>query len=181
MSDRDAGWSALMRAANAGDGRAYARLLHSLTPVLRGIIRNRARDMPPDHHEDILQEVLMAIHAKRHTWNPSEPLSPWLYAVTRYKIIDAFRRRGRSEFLPIEDFADELAADEPIITATRDSAALLARLDPRAAGIVRAIHLQGESHATVSARHGMSEGALRVALHRALARLSQLARGGEGK
>ncbi len=169
-----------MRLANAGDGRAYARLLHELAPVLRGIIRSRARSLSPDQHEDILQEVLMAVHAKRHTWNPAEPLSPWLYAVTRHKVVDAFRRRGRGELLPISDFAEELAADAVEITAAHDSAALVARLDPRAAGIVRAIHLQGESHAEISSRHGISEGALRVALHRAMTRLSQIVRG-EGK
>ena len=106
MTTREDEWAALLRAAIAGDGRAYARFLHAVSPVLRGIVRARGSSLPPDHHEDIVQEVLIAIHAKRQTWDSAAPLLPWLYAITRYKIVDAFRRRGNRVHLPIEDFAD---------------------------------------------------------------------------
>jgi RNA polymerase sigma-70 factor (ECF subfamily) len=67
MMHREEEWAALLRAAIAGDGRAYARFLHAVSPVLRGIVRARGRALPPDQHEDIVQEVLIAIHAKRQT------------------------------------------------------------------------------------------------------------------
>jgi RNA polymerase sigma-70 factor (ECF subfamily) len=89
MIDREQEWSALLRAANAGDRRSYDRFLREVTPVLRGIVRSRARGQSAESHEDILQEVLIAIHAKRHTRDPTAPLLPWLYAVTRYKVVDA--------------------------------------------------------------------------------------------
>lgn len=180
MDDREREWAALLRAANAGDGRAYARFLAAVTPVLRGIVRSRARGHSPDAHEDIVQDVLIAIHTKRHTWDQTAPLLPWLYAVTRYKVIDAFRRQKIAVHLPIEDFQDSLAADLQDATAARDSAALLDRLDPRSAGIVRAIGLDGESAAEVGQRLAMSEGAVRVAMHRAMARLGRIARGEKG-
>lgn len=90
MTDRETEWSALLRAANAGDGRAYGRFLHEITPVLRGLLRSRGRALVADAHEDVLQEVLLAIHAKRHTWREDAPLLPWLYAIARYKLADAF-------------------------------------------------------------------------------------------
>lgn len=171
-------WSALLRAANAGDGRAYARFLAAVTPVLRRVVRARATGLA-DSHEDIVQEVLLAIHLKRHTWAEDRPLRPWLYAIARHKTADAFRRRGAAAHLPIEDWADLLvdeAAGDP--TAARDAERLLAGLDPRAAEIVRAARLEGEEAAAIGARFAMTEGAVRVTLHRAMKRLAALGRGG---
>lgn len=180
MSDRETEWAALLRAANAGDGAAYARFLQAAAPVLRGIVRARGRGLVADDHEDIVQEVLIAIHAKRQTWMPGAPLLPWLYAITRYKVADAFRRRGGQIHLPIEDMAELLEAEptgDP--TARHDSDRLIGQLDPRAAQIVRAVSLEGETMGVVGDRLGMTEGAVRVALHRALKRMAQIARGAE--
>lgn len=180
MSDRETEWAALLLAANAGDGVAYARFLQAAAPVLRGIVRARGRGLAADDHEDIVQEVLIAIHARRQTWMPGAPLLPWLYAITRYKVADAFRRRGGRIHLPIEDMAELLEAEpagDP--TARRDSDRLIGHLDPRAAQIVRAVSLEGETMGVVGDRLGMTEGAVRVALHRALKRMAQIARGAE--
>lgn len=171
-------WSALLRAANAGDGRAYARFLSAVTPVLRHVVRARGPGLS-DSHEDIVQEVLLAIHLKRHTWAEDRPLRPWLYAIARHKTVDAFRRRGVAVHLPIEDWADRLedeAVGDP--TATRDTDRLLSSLEPRMAEIVRAARLEGEEAAAIGARLAMTEGAVRVTLYRAMKRLVALGRGG---
>lgn len=173
MTDREQEWSALLQAANAGDARAYARFLHVVTPVLRGIVRARGRALPPDQHEDIVQDVLLALHAKRQTWQPDSPVLPWLYAIARYKTVDAFRRRGTAVHLPIEDFIDILESTATDTLAARDSARLIDRLDSRSAQIVRAVSLDGEDSAAVGDRLGMSDGAVRVALHRAIKRMGQ--------
>lgn len=178
---RDAEWSALLVAAMDGDRRAYARFLHLVTPVLRGIVRARGHVLGREAQEDVVQEVLLAIHTKRHTWDRAAPLTPWLYAVTRHKVVDAFRRRGSAVHLPIEDFADALEAEaEPDAMAARDSAVLIGRLDARSAMIVRAVSLDGLSPAEVGARLEMTEGAVRVALHRAIRRMADLVKGMEG-
>ena len=114
-------WAALLAAAQAGDSRAMARFLTQVTPLIRAVVRARGRSLPRDLHEDVVQEVLLAIHLKRDSWQPDTPLRPWLYAVTRYKVIDAFRRRGSRVHLPIHDFAEIMAdsrTDDP--TAARD-------------------------------------------------------------
>lgn len=170
-------WEELLAAANAGDGRAFARFLVAVTPAIRTVVRARGRSLPPDQHEDIVQEVLLAIHLKRMTWETGTPVRPWLYAVARYKVVDAFRRRGRAVQVPIEDFAEVLEGDpapEPL--AERDAAHLLGQIDQRSAEIVRAISLEGESSGEVGARLSMTEGAVRVAFHRAMKRLSALGR-----
>ena len=169
----------LLRAANAGDGQAYARFLLAVTPVLRTVVRGRGRVLDRAAQEDVVQDVLLAIHMKRHTWREDAPLKPWLYAVARYKVADAFRRLGVGRLhLPLEDFAEALeSAPAPEPLAARDTDRLLGQLDPRSASIVRAAHLEGEETAAIGARLSMSEGAVRVALHRAMKRLAVLAGG----
>ncbi|MBP8931969.1 MAG: sigma-70 family RNA polymerase sigma factor [Paracoccus sp.] len=154
--------------------------MHAVTPVLRGVVRSRGRLLPADQHEDVLQDVLLAIHLKRQTWREDAPVLPWLYAIARYKLADAFRRRGAAIHLPIEDLQAELAAPAHDASAARDSAVLLGRLDARSAAIVRAMNLEGESAAEVGQRLDMSEGAVRVALHRAMQRMMRIVKGDQG-
>jgi RNA polymerase sigma-70 factor (ECF subfamily) len=178
MPDVETEWAALMRAANAGDARAYAAFLNAVAPVLRGLVRARGRALPTDQHEDIVQEVLLAIHAKRGTWDEDRPLRPWLFAIARHKVVDAFRAGGARVHLDVEDLAEVLAAPpEPDPTAAADVNQLLARLDPRSAEIVRSASLGDEEAASIGARLSMSEGAVRVALHRAMRRLATFTRG----
>ena len=177
MGDVETEWAGLLRAANAGDARAYTAFLHAVAPVLRGILRARGRALPDHHHEDIVQETLLAIHRHRHTWDGDRPLRPWLFAICRHKIADAFRARGTAVHLDLAAFDATLAAPpEPDPTAAADASRLLARLDPRSAAIVRAVRLEGCDHATAGRRLGMAEGAVRAALHRAIRRLGTMAR-----
>lgn len=165
----------LLIAANAGDPAAYALFLRTVTPVLRGIIRTRASGLGDATCEDVLQEVLLAVHLKRHTWTSVAPVRPWLYAITRYKIMDALRKRGRRIDLPIDDFADILAAEfGPDPTEATDVAKMIEMLDGRSAMIIRMIGMEGFSVTETGEALKMSEGAVRVALHRALKTLAIL-------
>ncbi|OYX27438.1 MAG: sigD protein [Rhodobacterales bacterium 32-66-7] len=168
-------WADLLAAANSGDARAYERFLLSVTPVLRGIVRARGHSLGEAGCEDVVQDVLLAIHLKRHTWTVGAPVRPWLYAITRYKVIDAFRARGRRIDLPLEDYSAELVADPgPDPTEAADMARLIAMLGERSATIVRKIGLEGATVAETGQSLRMSEGAVRVALHRALKALAVL-------
>lgn len=181
MQQNDDVWASLLVAANNGDGQAYARFLHAVTPVIRGIVRARGRSLPPDQHEDIVQDILLGLHLKRNTWLPGHPVRPWVYAITRYKVIDAFRKRGATIHLPIDDFSDLLEAEPEVSPlAARDDQReverLIGQLDPRSAEIVRAIELHEESQADVGARLQMTPANLRVTLHRAMKKLAALGR-----
>lgn len=165
----------LLRAANRGDARAYAAFLAAVAPIVRGVARARAAGLGPEACEDIVQETLLAIHRKRRTWREEAPVRPWLYAIVRHKAVDAFRARGRRVHIDVAELAEALPAEPgPDPTAAGDADRMIARLDPRAARIVRGIGVEGESVADVGAALGMSEGAVRVALHRALRRLARL-------
>src|SRR5690606_41131913 len=77
-----------MRAALGGDEAAYSDFLHRVAAIVRGSARRKlARTGTGIDAEDIVQETLLAIHLKRHTWRPSEPILPWIFAIARYKFI----------------------------------------------------------------------------------------------
>jgi RNA polymerase sigma-70 factor (ECF subfamily) len=168
-------WTGLMRLAISGESAAYQRLLKAVTPVLRaGARRGLARaGQPIDQSEDVVQEILLAVHLKRHTWDANAPFAPWLFAIARNKLIDALRRRGRRVFVNIDDFAETIP-DEPAaetVSANEISTALQT-LPQRQREVLQSIAVESTSIKDTAAKFAMSEGAVRVALHRALASLT---------
>ncbi len=173
MLHRPPDLSALMRLANAGDGSAYRRALETLALWLRPIVNRSLRraGRGPEDVEDIVQETLLAVHLKRHTWDAREPLEPWVRAIAHHKLVDMLRRRGFHQHLPIDDYFDRLAT-EPDTSAVAPMNDILSILTPAARKIVESMSIEGCSAREVGDRLGMSEGAVRVALHRALRRLA---------
>jgi RNA polymerase sigma-70 factor (ECF subfamily) len=176
LSDREAQWSELMRAARNGDGAAYERCLREIAQALRprvrrGLARTGAN---PAETEDVVQDILIAVHQKRQTWDETRPIGPWIAGIARYKIIDAARRRGGRIDLPIEDFAESLAAEaEPETANERDVSRSLEALPEGQRRVVRSIAIEGASIAMTAQTLNMSEGAVRVALHRGLGALAK--------
>lgn len=165
----------LMRAGNAGDASSYRELLRQLTPVLRGLARQglRRAGAAETDAEDIVQETLLAIHLKRQTWDENAPLGPWIGAITRHKVIDALRRRGRRIDVPIDDLAESLHNDDPEPSLiVRDVDRHLQGLPEGQRNVVRVIAVDGGSIDDAAAKLRMSKGAVRVALHRGLTRLA---------
>lgn len=180
MTGRDSEWTDLMRSANAGDNSAYYQLLKAVTPVLRAATRRglARAGQPPDQAEDIVQEILLAVHLKRHTWDSDAPFAPWLFAIARNKLIDALRRRGRRVFVNIDDFAEILpgeAAEETVAPA--EVANHLASLPPRQRDVLQSIAVESASIKETASKLSMTEGAVRVALHRGLSSLAARLRG----
>lgn len=168
-----------MRAALTGDAAAYRRALNLLTPVLRASVRaGLARcGRGPDAVEDIVQETLLAVHLKRATWDPTQPVAPWARAIAKYKMIDFLRRRGERAHVDIADLAETLPEPEdPSTDAAFASRRAMQRLPARDREIVESIAIQGASARETGDRLGLSEGAVRVALHRALKSLAVLCR-----
>ena len=180
MRGREDEWTDLMRSANAGDSVAYHRLLKSVTPVLRAAARRglARAGQAVDQAEDIVQDILLAVHLKRHTWDVNAPFAPWLFAIARNKLIDALRRRGRRVFVNIDDFAETLA-DQPVAGTASPSevAAHLKALPARQREVLQSIAVESASIRDTAMKFPMSEGAVRVALHRGLASLTAKLRG----
>jgi RNA polymerase sigma-70 factor (ECF subfamily) len=176
---QDIEWSAMMAAVQAGDGAAYGRLLHALLPVLRILVRRSRIEAP--HVEDVVQDVLLALHRVRHTYDPALPFLPWIAAIARRRAIDAqrrFRRQGANEepaSQSIETFADPTANTD---IETREWRELLGRaiaeLPPKQRQAVELVKLREMSVAQAAAASGQSEGAVKVNVHRAIKALRVL-------
>lgn len=162
----------LMRAAIAGDEHAYREFLLRAACLVRSFARRKVTQGGVDP-EDIVQETLLAVHMKRHTWRRDAPITPWLHAIARYKLIDAFRRRGRRVEVEIDDIAESFAAEEAETVDDRQISRALDTLAPGQRSVVAAISVEGRSISETAESLGMSETAVRVSFHRGLAAIAK--------
>ncbi len=178
-SEIEEDWAVLMRRALDGDSGAYRSLFNSLTPFLRATTRRKGAriGVRQEEVEDIVQETLLALHLKRHTWDVERPIGPWIAAIARNKLIDARRRQGNKVTLPIEDVADFLPTEADCDPTQRgDVERLLAQLTAKQRDLVQSLSIEGRSVEETARRLNMEKGAVRVALHRAIKALATMYR-----
>lgn len=167
----------LMLAGLDGDEKSHVALLTKLNPFLRAYFKRQlARiDRGPTDAEDLVQETLIALHTRRHTYDRSQPLTPWVYAIARYRLVDYLRRSKVSlSILPIEEEAEEVLADDDhsAVDSRLDLQKLMADLAPKTRKAVQYVKLDGLSVQEASERLGMSESAIKVSVHRGLKAMS---------
>jgi RNA polymerase sigma-70 factor (ECF subfamily) len=167
---------ALMAASLDGDGAAYHALLKRLTGHLRAYYQHRFAQIGhgPTEAEDLLQEVLIAVHTHRHTYDRLQPFTPWIHAIARYKFLD-YLRRTKSSFkdMPIAS-AEELTAksDVAAVESSLDLQRLMLKISSKARKVLQYVKLEGLSASEAAKRCGMSESAVKVAVHRGLKALA---------
>ena len=163
----------------AGDARAYHEFLRDLSAHLRAFLRRRLVHLPDDV-EDLVQESLLAVHNKRHTYDPDQPLTAWVHAIAKYKLVDLLRRRATHDLLndPLDDDLDVFSsADAEPAEARRDLAKLLEQLPDRQRLPIIRVKLEGLSVVETARVTGMSESAVKVGVHRGLKVLAAKVRG----
>lgn len=168
----------LLGQALRGDGAAYHAFLEALSGLLRAYLGRRLTRLPDDV-EDLVQETLLAVHNQRHTYDPALPVTAWVHAIARYKLVDFLRRRAGREALndPIEEDDEFFAASEEAPReARRDLETLLAQLPDRHRLPIVYVKLEGRSVAETAKATGMSESAVKVGIHRGLKALAVLIR-----
>lgn len=162
-----------------GDRTAYHAFLQELSSHLRGYFRRRLTRLP-DEIEDLVQETLLAVHNQRHTYEADQPVTAWLHAIARYKLVDLLRRRAGREALndPLDEELDILSACETeAMDARRDIAKLLEQLPDRQRLPIQYVKLDGLSVSEAAHAAGMSESAVKVGIHRGLKALAAKIRG----
>jgi RNA polymerase sigma-70 factor (ECF subfamily) len=164
-----------MIAAQQGDDAAYVEFLSELASLMRGFFRRRLTQMP-DEVEDLVQETLLAVHLKRHTYDPQQPITAWLHAIARYKLVDMLRARSGREARhePLEENDPMFASDAAPAAqeARRDLALLLAELPDKQRLPIQYVKIEGLSVAQAAQRTGLSESAVKVGVHRGLKTLA---------
>ncbi len=175
---RELDWSVYMARAQAGDRDAYRRLLEDVTPYLRSIAARHLRNS--GDIEDTVQEVLLTVHAVRHTYDPARPFGPWLVAIANRRVVDGLRRQGRSRAreVALETEHETFAAPQAnLAEAASDGRVLrdaVEQLPPGQRDAIRMLKLQEMSLKEAAAVSGMTVAALKVATHRALKTLRKV-------
>jgi RNA polymerase sigma-70 factor (ECF subfamily) len=167
----------LMRGLS-GDAQTYHAFLKALSAHLRAFLRGRLSGLP-DEVEDLVQETLLAVHNQRHTYDAGQPLTAWVHAIARYKLVDLLRRRAKREALndPLDDELEVFARSETDAADTRrDLFRLLERLPDRQRLPIIHMKLEGLSVVEAARMTGMSESAVKVGVHRGLKALATLMR-----
>lgn len=168
----------LMLEGLEGNEASYRALLEQLSRYLRGYYKVKLAQAGrgPTEAEDLLQEVLMAIHTRRHTYDPRELFTPWMHAIARYKLIDHLRRsRGSHADAPIDDASEVAAVDDHVATESRhDLQRLLGQLPDKMRRAIQGVKIDGLSVAETAKRCDMSESAVKVNVHRGLKALAAL-------
>ncbi|MFM9848051.1 MAG: sigma-70 family RNA polymerase sigma factor [Hyphomicrobiaceae bacterium] len=176
MPANEAELKELMRAGLDGDAAAYRLLLEQLSARLRAYFKGRLARMGrcAAEAEDLVQEALMGMHTRRHTYDRDEPLTPWVYAIARYKLIDHLRRTQSIQTdVPIEDAEEILANDDHgSAESAHDLQKLLSSLPNKMRRAIECVKLEGLSVAEAARRCGMSESAVKVNVHRGLKALA---------
>jgi RNA polymerase sigma-70 factor (ECF subfamily) len=172
MNDgREAQLRELLVAGQRGDAAAYASFLRETASVLRPFFRRRLAHYPDDV-EDLVQETLLAMHNKRDTYDPGQPVTPWMYAIARYKLVDLLRARAGREALhdPLAEDLEELASEAGAAAqeARRDLAVLLAELPDKQRLPIQYVKIEGVSVAEAAQRTGLSVSAVKIGVHRGL-------------
>src|SRR5229473_5684462 len=146
MASNEAALRALMIAGLDGDSAAHRTLLDRLSGQLRAYYKARLARIgrSASEAEDLVQEALIAIHIQRHTYEPTELLTPWVYAIARYRLIDHLRRTKASIMdVPVEEAGEVVAADDPIaVESTLDLEELMAQISPKVSQAIRYVKLE---------------------------------------
>ncbi len=166
----------LMLRGLTGDARAYQECLQGMGAHLRAFFNRRLASLPSEV-EDLVQETLLALHNQRHTYQYDQPLTAWVHAIARYKLVDLFRARGRRDSLndPLDDDLQVFASsDHDACDARRDLGRLLEQLPDHQRLPIVHMKLEGLSVIETAQATGMSESAVKVGVHRGLKALAAL-------
>ena len=171
---------ALMLAGLGGDEASHKSLLKKLSTYLRAYFKGQLARISrsPLDAEDLVQETLIALHTRRHTYDRSQPLTPWVYAIARYRLVDYLRRTKAAKMdVPVEEAEGVFAVDDvSAVDSGLDLTKLLAQLTPKMRQAIQFVKLDGLSVSEAAARSGMSQSAVKVSVHRGLRALSLLVR-----
>lgn len=171
MIAEEATLARLMAATQAGDKSAYNVLLSEAGMWLERYFRRR---VPPHQLDDLVQDVLMALHAKRGTYDTSRPFLPWLAAIARYRWIDHLRKVYKHETDLLEDNDVSVESDEDVVEARVSLERLFVHLPDKQAEAIELVKIEGLSIREASEMIGQSESLVKVNIHRGLKRLSAL-------
>jgi RNA polymerase sigma factor (sigma-70 family) len=161
----------LMACAQQGDRQAYTVLLTEVQLWLERFFRRRCA---PGQIDDLVQEVLVAVHNKRASYDPARPFLPWLAAIARYRWVDHLRVVYRNAEDALADYDAPQDSDEEAIVARLSLDRMFGQIPDKQAQVIELVKIAGLSIREAAAKSGQTEAAVKVNIHRGLKNLSAL-------
>jgi RNA polymerase sigma-70 factor (ECF subfamily) len=158
----------------AGDEAAHRAFLAEAAGLLRAFFRNRLRGAPEDA-EDLVQETLVALHTRRDSYDPHYPLTAWMYAIARYRLIDFIRRAKHRAHAPLDGLeVGDADSQFDASDARRDVGTLLQKLPDKQRRAIELVKLEEKSVREAAAETGLSESDIKISIHRGMKTLMRL-------
>jgi RNA polymerase sigma-70 factor (ECF subfamily) len=161
----------LMAASQKGDKAAYNVLLSEAGMWLERYFRRR---VPPHQLDDLVQDVLLALHNKRSSWDPTRPFLPWLSAIARYRWVDHLRKVYKHEADLLEDGDAFEDSEEDVVEARVSLERLFVHLPAKQSEVIELVKIEGLSVREAAQKTGQSESLVKVNIHRGLKKLASL-------
>jgi len=162
---------ALMLASLDGDAKAYRELLQELSVYLRAFYRRRLPAGGLDA-EDLVQETLIAVNARRASYDVKQLFTPWVFAIARYRLVDHLRRARVRVAASLDDLEDLFGTeDHEQVAAQMDVERMLSMLPEKQRDAIRMTRIEGRSIDEAARLTGQSQSAIKVGVHRGLKRL----------
>jgi RNA polymerase sigma-70 factor (ECF subfamily) len=162
---------AVVRRARAGDRDALGELYDRFRDRVARFATGRLGD--PEKAEDVTSETFEAVLRGLAAYRPGTDFEAWLFTIARRRVSDHFRRQARRGEGELDEGAAQPAVGGPedaVLAAERRAEVAVAfrRLRADQQELLALRVLGGLSAAQAGAVLGKSEGAVRVAQHRAL-------------
>lgn len=186
-SEEELRLSCWMALAQKGDSESYRKLLAELNTMLEKYAVRAVKRSNPNGDtaiaRDIVQEVLLAIHNKRHTYDSTQRFLPWVFGIARHKLID-WQRKHFSEKRTLDfefDLEDIASPDDPLSSMLLPDGKLsdelnsfLGKLNPKQREVIELTKIQGLTVAETAERTGLSEANVKVLTHRGIVILRKM-------
>jgi RNA polymerase sigma-70 factor (ECF subfamily) len=155
----------LMEGAQGGDKEAFEILFDEIGPLITRLVRRRLRDQADV--DDVCQDVLLAVFKSRHTYQPTRPFEPWLFAIVR-NVMAAYLQRNRQQIRGTEAISEvpeiSVCDESSIAIELKES---LGQLSAHQLEALKLTKLSGFSIVEAALRAGTSAGSMKVRVHRA--------------
>jgi len=172
-SEKENELKALYYRSMNGDKESYEIFLTICQSIIKSYLSKIAgAQVGYEIIEEISQDVLLSIHEKKQTYRPDLSLFSWIYAISRHRYIDYYRKKKRKpeelfyeESLVMETTTNEFNIDDILESLTEHQKKLLFYLKT-----------EGKTYEETAKLMNLSLSAVKVQMHRLVKKLQQLAR-----
>lgn len=157
-----------------GDDGAFNAIFQRYGGTILGYLQRQL--FREEEAADLLQDIFLQVHRARADYDPTRPLRPWLYTISRNMLRDHFRKMGRKQEVTTAEDLEQHGINglaEQKVTA-REVREALARLPGDQRDAISLHWMEGFGFPEIAEMVGASVSAVKVRAHRGYRSLVKL-------